>query len=87
MDLNSKKHSERVSGIGKVWKMEFKKGGFTQFYSCGGIGMRENVFIITLNVCLKHLTYITTQFIDQMSSGKRLIVGELYSILLLFNNR
>jgi hypothetical protein len=33
--------------------MEFGKGGFTKLYSFGGIDMREQLLIITLNVCLE----------------------------------
>ena len=33
--------------------MEFGKGGFTKLNSFGGIDMREQLLIITLNVCLE----------------------------------
>lgn len=79
MDLNSKKLSERVQIFGR-----YGKGRFTELHSCGGRGLRENLLIFTLSVCLELLTYVT-QFVYQVSSVKISTV-ELYYTLLLFNN-
>lgn len=63
VDLNSKKHSKTTPGIREVWKKEFYKGRFTELYNYGDIGMRENLLIATLNVCLKILIYVNTKFV------------------------
>lgn len=67
--------------------MELGKGGFTKLYSFGGIDMREQLLIITLNVCLEksdacNNTACKSNFFCINVNSRRTA-----SHMLLFNNR
>ena len=67
--------------------MEFGKGGFTKLNSFGGIDMREQLLIITLNVCLEksdacNNTVCKSNFFYINVNSRRTT-----SHMLLFNNR